>query len=143
MAYDQNNIFAKILRGEIPSVAVFEDEKTFAFMDAMPQADGHTLVIPKENAQTIFDLSEEGAANLIAVTIRIARAVKAGMGAEGITLTQFNGAAAGQSVPHIHFHILPRWSGTALRRHSGNMEDPGKLKHFAEKIQTALSNENT
>jgi len=139
MTYDHNNIFAKILRGEIPSVAVYEDANTFAFMDAMPQTDGHTLVIPKENAQTIFELSENGAANLIAVTIRIARAVKIGMGAEGITLTQFNGAAAGQSVPHIHFHILPRWSGTMLRRHGGSMEDPEKLKRIAEQIKAALS----
>ena len=142
MAYDASNVFAKILRGEIPSIAVYEDEKTLAFMDVMPQADGHTLVIPKENAQTIFDLSEDGAANLIAVTIRIARAVKIGMEAEGITLTQFNGAAAGQSVPHIHFHILPRWSGTMLRRHGGNMENPEKLKRFADKIKAALGNKD-
>ena len=143
MTYDPNNVFAKILRGEIPSVAVYEDSQTLAFMDVMPQADGHTLVIPKENAQTIFELSRDGAANLIAVTIRIARAVKSGMGAEGITLTQFNGAAAGQSVPHVHFHILPRWSGTMLRRHGGNMEDPEKLKRVAEKIKAALSNEDS
>lgn len=142
MAYDNNNVFAKILRGEIPAVAVYEDANTLAFMDAMPQADGHTLVIPKENAQTIFELSKDGAANLIAVTIKIARAVKIGMEAEGVTLTQFNGAAAGQSVPHIHFHILPRWSGTMLRRHGGSMEDPEKLKRMAEKIKAALGNED-
>ena len=139
MAYDPNNIFAKILRREIPSVGVYEDTRTWAFMDVMPQADGHTLVVPKENAQTIFELSEEGAANLLTVTIKIARAVRVAMNAEGITLMQFNGAAAGQSVPHVHFHVLPRWSGTSLRRHGGNMEDPEKLKTLAEKIRAAVS----
>ncbi len=138
MAYDPNNIFAKILRKEMPSVAVYEDTHTYAFMDVMPQADGHTLVVPKENAETIFELSEEGAAKLLTATVKIARAVRVAMSAEGITLMQFNGAAAGQSVPHIHFHILPRWSGTMLRRHGGNMEDPEKLKNLAEKIKTAL-----
>ena len=138
MAYDSGNIFAKILRGEIPSVKVYEDEHALAFMDVMPQADGHTLVIPKENAETIFDLSPEGAAHLIQLTQKIARAVKAGMAAEGITLMQFNGAAAGQTVPHIHFHILPRWEGVALRRHGGGMENADKLKGFADLIQAAL-----
>jgi histidine triad (HIT) family protein len=107
-------------------------------MDVMPQADGHTLVIPKENAETIFDLSPEAAAHLIQLTQKIARAVKAGMAAEGITLMQFNGAAAGQTVPHIHFHILPRWEGVALRRHGGGMENADKLKGFADRIQAAL-----
>lgn len=138
MAYDPNNIFAKILRREIPSVAVYEDTLTLAFMDVMPQADGHTLVIPKENAETIFELSEKGAANLLTVTIKIAHAVRVAMNAEGITLTQFNGAAAGQSVPHVHFHVLPRWSGAPLRRHGGNMENPEKLKTVADKIRAAL-----
>lgn len=138
MTYDSNNVFAKILRGEIPSVAVYEDANTLAFMDAMPQADGHTLVVPKENAETIFEVSEEGAANLLNVTIKIARAVRVAMNAEGITLMQFNGAAAGQSVPHVHFHVLPRWSGTPLRRHGGNMENPDKLKAIADKIRAAV-----
>jgi len=138
MAYDPNNIFAKILRGEIPSVKVYEDDGTLAFMDVMPQADGHTLVIPKEDAETIFELSPEGAANLVKITQKLARAVKAGMSAEGITLMQFNGAAAGQTVPHIHFHILPRWTDVALRRHGSGMESPEKLKEFAAKIKSAL-----
>lgn len=138
MPYDPNNIFAKILRGEIPSTKIFEDDRSLSFMDVMPQADGHTLVIPKENAENIFELSPEGAANLIRVTQKIARAVKLAMKADGITLTQFNGAAAGQSVPHIHFHILPRWEGVPLRGHSGAMEKPEKLAAFAEKIRAAL-----
>jgi histidine triad (HIT) family protein len=139
MAYDPSNIFAKILRQEIPCVPVYEDEHNLAFMDVMPQADGHVLVIPKEGAETIFDLSEESAAKLVVVTAKIASAVKHAMNAEGITLMQFNGAAAGQSVSHIHFHVLPRWSGTTLRRHTGTMEAPEKLQSFAEKIRTALN----
>jgi histidine triad (HIT) family protein len=138
MSYDPGNIFARILRGEIPSVKIHEDEKTLAFMDVMPQADGHTLVIPKENAATLLDLSPQGAAHLMQVTQRVARAVKAGMNADGITLMQFNGAAAGQTVPHIHFHVIPRWEGVALSRHSGTMEAPEKLKAAAERIRAAL-----
>jgi len=138
MAYDANNIFAKILRGEIPLVSVYEDTHNVAFMDVMPQADGHTLVLPKESAETIFELSEESAAKLLIATKLVALGVRNAMNAEGITLTQFNGSAAGQSVPHVHFHILPRWSGVSLRRHTGTMEDPEKLKSIAAKIQAAL-----
>ena len=138
MAYDPNNIFAKILRGEIPSTKVFEDKRTLAFMDVMPQSDGHTLVIPKEEAETIHDLSPEGAANLIKVTQRIATAVRMALAADAVTLMQFNGKAAGQTVPHVHFHIIPRWEGVALRRHGGNMEEAEKLKGIADKIRGAL-----
>jgi len=139
MTYDPNNIFAKILRQEIPSISVYEDQSNLAFMDVMPQADGHVLVVPKENAETIFDLSDESAAKLVVVTKILARAVKTAMSADGITLMQFNGTAAGQSVPHIHFHVIPRWNGTSLRRHSGNMEDLEKLNAIAEKIRASLS----
>ncbi len=138
MAYDPNNIFAKILRGEIPSVKVFEDARTLAFMDIMPQADGHTLVIPKEPAENIFDLSPEGAAALIKTTQRVAKAVKKAMGAPGLMLAQLNGPAAGQTVFHIHFHIIPRSGGIDLKLHARQMEDPAKLKSFAEKIIAAL-----
>jgi histidine triad (HIT) family protein len=139
MTYDPNNLFAKILHQEIPSISVYEDKSNLAFMDVMPQADGHVLVVPKENAETIFDLSDESAAKLIVVTKMLTRAVKTAMNADGITLMQFNGAAAGQSVPHIHFHVIPRWNGISLRRHSGNMEDPEKLKTIADKIRAVLS----
>jgi histidine triad (HIT) family protein len=138
MAYDANNIFAKILRGEIPSVSVYEDTHNVAFMDVMPQADGHTLVAPKESAETVFELSEESAAKLLIATKIVAGGVRKAMNAEGITLTQFNGAAAGQSVPHVHFHILPRWSGVSLRRHTGTMENLEKLKSIGARIQAAL-----
>lgn len=138
MAYDPNNIFAKILRGEIPSVKVFEDAHTLAFMDIMPQADGHTLVIPKEPAENIFDLSPEGAAALVKTTQRVAKAVKKAMGAPGVMLAQLNGSAAGQTVFHIHFHIIPRSGGIDLKLHARQMEDPAKLKTFADKIVAAL-----
>ena len=138
MAYDSNNIFAKILRGEIPSVKVFEDDKTLAFMDVMPQADGHTLVIPKEPAENIFELSPEGAAALIQTTQKVAKAVKKGLDAPGIMISQLNGRPAGQSVFHVHFHIIPRSGGVDFRFHAREMESPEKLKALAEKIKAAL-----
>jgi histidine triad (HIT) family protein len=138
MAYDSNNIFAKILRGEVPSVKVYEDDKTLAFMDVMPQADGHTLVIPKESAENIFDLSPEGAAAMVKTTQKVAKAVKKGLDAPGIMLFQLNGKAAGQSVFHVHFHIVPRSGGVDLKLHARGMESPDKLKAIAEKIKAAL-----
>ncbi|HYM17322.1 MAG TPA: HIT family protein [Micropepsaceae bacterium] len=138
MAYDPNNVFAKILRGEIPSVKVYEDAKTLAFMDVMPQADGHVLVIPKEPAENIFDLSAEGATAMMATTRRVAKAVKKGVGAPGIMIAQLNGSPAGQSVFHVHFHIIPRSAGVDFRLHARQMENPDKLKTFAEKIRAAL-----
>jgi histidine triad (HIT) family protein len=138
MAYDKNNVFAKILRGDIPSAKVYEDAKTLAFMDVMPQADGHTLVIPKEAAENIFELSPEGAAALIATTQKVARAVKKGMNTSGIMIAQLNGADAGQSVFHVHFHIIPRSLGADFRLHAKAMESPDKLKAFADMIKGAL-----
>ena len=138
MSYDSNNVFARILRGEIPSVKVYEDEKTLAFMDVMPQSDGHTLVIPKEPAENIFDLSREGAAALMATTQKIAKAVKKGLNTPGIMIAQLNGAPAGQSVFHVHFHIIPRSAGADFRLHARDMENIDKLKAFAEKIKAAL-----
>jgi histidine triad (HIT) family protein len=138
MAYDTNNIFAKILRGEVPSVKVYEDDKTIAFMDVMPQADGHTLVVPKEPAENLFELSPEGAAAMIRTTQKVAKAVKKGLDAPGIMLFQLNGRAAGQSVFHVHFHIVPRSGGVDLKLHARGMESPDKLKAIAEKIKAAL-----
>jgi len=138
MAYDTNNVFAKILRGEIPSVKVYEDEKTLAFMDVMPQADGHVLVIPKENAENIFDLSSDGAAALVKATQKVAKAVKKGLGVPGLMVAQLNGAAAGQSVFHVHFHIIPRSGGIDLKLHAREMASPNTLKAIAEKIRAAL-----
>jgi histidine triad (HIT) family protein len=138
MAYDSNNIFAKILRGEIPSVKVFEDDKTLAFMDVMPQAEGHVLVIPKEPAENVLDLSAEGAAALMATTQKIARAVKKGLNVPGFMLAMLNGAPAGQSVFHVHFHIIPCSAGVDLGLHARSMVDPKTLEPVAAKIRAAL-----
>ena len=138
MAYDNNNIFAKILRGEIPSVKVFEDGKTLAFMDVMPQAEGHVLVIPKEPAENIFDLSAEGAAAMMATTQKVAKAVKKGLGVPGVMLAQLNGAPAGQSVFHVHFHIIPRRGGVDMHLHARDMVDAKSLEPVAAKIRSAL-----
>lgn len=137
-AYDTNNIFAKILRGEIPCTKVCEDEHTLAFMDIMPQADGHTLVIPKKPSTMLLDADASVFAPLFATVQKVARAVKAGMNADGITITQFNGPAAGQTVFHLHVHIIPRWEGVPLRKHAGQMEQADVLKAHAEKIKAAL-----
>ncbi len=138
MAYDPNNIFAKIIRGEAPCFKVYEDNSTIAFLDIMPQAEGHTLVIPKERAETIFDLSPDSAAALITTTQKVAAAVKQVTKSPGILLAQLNGAAAGQSVFHIHFHIIPRSSGIDLNLHARDKADFDKLKSLAAKISATL-----
>jgi|SRR5579872_670549 len=138
MAYNSDNIFAKILRSEIPCVKVYEDGKTLAFMDVMPQAEGHTLVIPKEAAENIFELSLEGAAALIVTTQKVARAVRKGLNAPGIMLTMLNGASAGQSVFHAHFHVIPRSHGVDMGLHARGMVDPKTLEPIAAKIRSAL-----
>jgi len=139
MSYDSNNVFAKILRGELPCHKVYEDDHCLSFMDIMPQADGHTLVIPKVDAITIFDLSAEQLGGLMAATQTVASAVKKAFDAPGIVLFQLNGAEAGQTVPHLHFHILPSSLGAlAKRTHAAQMEDPTKLAAFAERIRAAL-----
>ncbi len=138
MAYDSNNIFAKILRGEIPCVKVFEDDHTLAFMDVMPQAEGHVLVIPKEAAENLLDLSEDGAKAVIATTQRVARAVKNALDAPGIYLMQLNGAPAGQTVFHVHFHVIPRDVGVVLKPHGGGMVDAKILEAVAVRIRGAM-----
>mgnify|MGYP001554231508 CR=1 FL=1 len=138
MPYDSDNIFAKILRGEIPCVKVFEDDKTLAFMDVMPQAEGHVLVVPKDAAENLLDLSPEGAAALIATTRKVARAMQAALAAPGLYLMQMNGAAAGQTVFHVHFHIIPRHPGAALKPHAGGMAEAKSLEAVAARIRRAL-----
>mgnify|MGYP006284769181 CR=1 FL=1 len=138
MSYDTNNIFAKILRGEIPCTKVYEDEHTIAFMDIMPQADGHTLVVPKAPSANLLDADAQNFGPLFTTVQKIARAVKKGMGADGIVITQFNEAPAGQTVFHLHVHVIPRWEGIPLRKHSGTMADAAVLKAHAEKIKAAL-----
>lgn len=139
MAYDSTNIFAKILRGELPCISVYEDEATLAFMDIMPQADGHVLVIPKEAGETLMDLSPEAASAVVRTTQKLARAVKQALSAEGIFVCQLNGAAAGQTVPHCHFHIIPRSGGDPMRIHASARADDAKLRGFADAIKQALA----
>jgi histidine triad (HIT) family protein len=138
MAYDPDNAFARILRGGLPCIKVCEDPHTIAFMDIMPQSDGHVLIVPKESASTIFDLSEEGAMACIRMTRKIAIAVKAALHAEGVMIMQLNGPGAGQTVPHVHFHVIPRSANIAFRAHGITPEDPAKLKRLADLIISAL-----
>jgi histidine triad (HIT) family protein len=138
MAYDKNNIFARILRGEIPCVKVCEDARTLAFMDVMPEADGHVLVVPKEDAENILDLSADGMAAMMATTQKVAKAVDKALAPDGILLKQYNRAPAGQSIFHVHFHIVPRWEGVELAPHGKVMIDAAKLEPIAAKIRSEL-----
>lgn len=138
MAYDPSNIFAKILRGEIPAVKVYEDDRTLAFMDVMPEADGHVLVVPKEPAEDILDLSPDGLTAVMATVQRIAKAVDKALTPGGILIKQYNRAPAGQSVFHIHFHIVPRWEGVPMAPHGKVMVEASRLEPIAAKIRSAL-----
>lgn len=137
-SYDSGNAFARILRGELPSLKVYEDEATIAIMDIMPQADGHVLVIPKEAAVEIFEMSADAACACIRTTQKVAAAVKAALDAPGIMIAQFNGSAAGQTVPHVHFHIIPRREAEPLRMHGRIPADPVHLREIAARIVAAL-----
>lgn len=137
MAYDDQNIFARILRGELPAIKVYEDERVLAFMDIMPQAEGHTLVIPKSPAVTLLDLAPEEAAYTIQIVQKIAKAIETALQVEGIVLMQLSGVAAGQTVPHVHFHLIPS-SVHELGKHAAQMGDQDKIKALAEKIKAAL-----
>ena len=136
--YDDNNIFAKILRGEIPSTRVYETDNVVAFMDVMPQGRGHTLVVPKAPSRNLLDAKPETLAETIQVVQKIANAVKKAFNADGVTVIQFNEPAAGQTVYHLHFHVIPRFEGVELKPHTGKMEDAAVVESNAEKIRTAL-----
>lgn len=137
--YDPKNIFAKILSGEIPCAKVYEDARILSFMDAFPQSKGHTLVIPKVKARNLFDIPSEHLQNLIAHTQKIGRAVQSALEPDGIQILQFNGEAAGQTVFHIHFHIVPRWHDMTLKTHaSGTMADLDQLNALAARIKAKL-----
>ena len=138
MSYDTNNVFAKILRGEIPSFKVHEDEHTLCFMDIMPQVDGHALVIPKQAAETVFELSDEAAQACMRTVRQVGEAMKKALGVEGIVLMQLNGAAAGQTVPHFHIHVIPGSIADLRKPHATAMGDMDKIKGLAEKIRAAL-----
>lgn len=137
MSYDDNNVFAKILREELPSERVYEDEQTLVMMDIMPRADGHVLVIPKTPARNILDATPEQLASCMASVQKVSHALMKAFNAPGITIQQFNEVAGGQEVFHLHFHVLPRHDGARLRP-PGSMEKPDVIKANAEKIRAAF-----
>jgi len=139
-AYDASNVFAKILRGELPSQKLYEDDSTIAIMDVMPTADGHTLVIPKAPARNMLDADPETLKRVVVAVQKLAKAVKTAFQADGVAVYQFNEAASGQSVFHLHFHIVPRFEGVAVKPHGSKMEDPAVLAANADKIRAALKN---
>ena len=136
-AYDDTNVFAKILRGELPCQKVYEDEVVLAFMDIMPRADGHVLVIPKAAARNILDVDATVLGDVMQRVQLVARAAMSGLAAEGISVMQFNESAGGQVVFHLHFHVMPRWSGVQLRP-PGIVGDQEAIKGFRDKIVAAL-----
>jgi histidine triad (HIT) family protein len=135
MTYDANNPFARILRGELPCIKVAESDAALAFMDLMPQADGHLLVVPKEPVAEIFELSEASLVASMRMTQKLAIAVRAALRPDGVFIGQFNGAAAGQTVPHVHFHVIPRWQGQPLKMHAREVADPDTLEAVAKRIR--------
>lgn len=136
--YDPENIFGKILRGDAPAIKLYEDDATMAMMDIMPQSPGHVLILPKEPAVTLLELSDEAAAACIRTTRKLAAAIQKVLQPQGLFIGQFNGSSAGQTVPHVHFHIIPRDHGQDLRMHAREMGDREELERLAEKIRAAL-----
>lgn len=137
--YDEGNIFAKIVRGEMPAVKIFEDDQVLAFMDVFPQSKGHALVISKTSkARNLLEAEPQTVAALAAATQKLAKAAAAALKPDGVVVTQFNGAPAGQTVFHLHFHVIPRYEGEALGRHGEGMADAEELKALAAKISAAL-----
>ncbi|MEM1146381.1 MAG: HIT family protein [Pseudomonadota bacterium] len=139
--YDPDNIFAKIMRGEMPSVKLFEDNVALSFMDVFPQSEGHALIIPKAvTARNFLDMPTEALGDYMARVQMVARAVEKGLKPDGLVVTQFSGAPAGQTVFHLHFHVIPRWTGEPLRGHAaGEMAEVGKLEQTAQKIRPFLA----
>jgi histidine triad (HIT) family protein len=137
--YDPDNIFARIIRGDIPAARLFEDDSTLAFMDAFPQARGHCLVIHKtSHARNLLDVEPEALGAVMGVVQKVARAVRLALAPDGIVITQFNGAPAGQTVFHLHVHIIPRWAGQTMQRHGEGMADPKDLRELAGLIAGRL-----
>jgi histidine triad (HIT) family protein len=136
--YDETNIFAKILRGELPCHKVYEDDMAFAFLDIMPRADGHVLVLPKAPSRNLLDADPQNLGKLLVRVQKIARAVKSAMAADGVTILQYNERAGGQIIFHLHFHIIPRWTGVELRPHTGAHEKTEVLDGYAKKIAEAI-----
>jgi histidine triad (HIT) family protein len=139
--YDDGNIFARILRGEIPAARIAEDAETLAFMDAFPQSRGHALVIHKTSrARNLLDVEPASLTAVMGAVRRVARATRAALNPDGLLITQLNGAVAGQTVFHLHVHIIPRWEGVAMGRHGGTgMADPAELRALAAEIAAHLA----
>jgi histidine triad (HIT) family protein len=137
-SYDPDNLFAKILRGELPSHKVYEDDRAFAFLDIMPRAPGHTLVIPKAPARNLLDVDPDDLAHLAGIVQNIARAAVKVFGADGVTVHQFSETAGGQVVFHLHFHVIPRRNGVALKPAASFKEEPAVLSDYALKLAAAL-----
>lgn len=137
-AYDPSNVFANILRGELPAHKLYEDDDTFAFMDIMPRGPGHCLVIPKKPSRNILDVDTDSLSAVMRTVKKIAIAAKKGMDADGVTIQQFSEPAGGQVVFHLHVHIIPRFDGVSLKPPTGDMEDNDVLATNAEKIRSAL-----
>ena len=136
--YDDSNVFAKILRGDLPAERLYEDDHTLAIMDIMPRGDGHCLVIPKAPARNILDVEPGSLARVMETTQKLARAVIKAFSADGVTIQQFNESAGGQVVFHLHVHVIPRFDGVAMKPHTGTMEEADVLKANADKIRAAL-----
>ncbi len=139
MAYDPSNIFAKILNGEIPCHKLYEDDDTLVFLDIMPRSEGHALVVTKEQARDLFDISPPALARLMAVVKKLAPQIRDAVGAQGVLIQQFNGATAGQTVFHLHVHIVPVKEGVPLKPHTGQMADQADLAKTADKIRKVLA----
>jgi histidine triad (HIT) family protein len=142
MSYDTDNIFAKVIRGEVPAHRVYEDDLTMAFMDIMPQTVGHTLVIPKTEATNVFDISNEMLAATILTTKKLAQAVQAAFDPAGLMIGQLNGPVAGQTVFHLHFHIIPRYEAGGFQFHGRPPEDSATLEEHAAAIRCHLESDN-
>lgn len=139
MGYDDTNIFARILRGELPSHRVYEDDAVVAFMDVMPQGTGHTLVVPKAPSRNLLDSDPATLGPLFAVVRKVAQAVKTAFSADGVTVMQFNEPASGQTVFHLHVHVIPRFEGVPLKPHTGQMEKPEVLAANADRVRAILN----
>ncbi len=138
-SYDPNNIFAKILRGELPSYKVYEDDKVLAFLDIMPRAPGHTLVLPKSPTRNLLDVSPDDLAHVMKVAQKIAKASLGVFGAQGVTVQQFNEGAGGQVVFHLHVHVIPRQDGVAMKAPASFKEKPEILAEQAKKLAAAIA----
>ena len=138
-AYDPNNIFAKILRGELPCHKIYEDERAFVFLDIMPRAPGHTLILPKAPARNVLDVPPDDLAHVMKVAQKLAQAAMTAFDADGITIQQFNESAGGQVVFHLHVHVIPRKEGVAMKPPASEKEKPEVLAEHAKKLSAALA----